>query len=157
MQTAYAGTSDSIQFMHGAVYISVLLSFLCSRCFMYVSADQQVNRPLNCSNSRIRTSAIIVVSLLCMLPYYNCEMSRSSSPSGAANAAATSPASDLITPKISAKFHDKNDYPVQVVVTKQYLRRQKLLTNEIDPVPDPMIPEYQDKPDKALDYLDGFS
>ena len=60
-----------------------------------------------------------------------------------------------ITPKISANLHDENDYPAWVIEAKRQLRRQKLLAlvegTEIKP--DPVTTEWQDKSDKALDYL----
>ena len=70
----------------------------------------------------------------------------------------TTPISDIstilkITPRISSKLHDENDYPAWVVEASRQLRRQKLLTIVTDPVPSTITPEYQDKSDKALDYL----
>ena len=60
-----------------------------------------------------------------------------------------------ITPRISSKLHDENDYPAWVVEATRQLRRQKLLgvVDATEPTPNPMTPEYQDKSDKALDYL----
>lgn len=58
-----------------------------------------------------------------------------------------------IIPRISSKLHNENDYPAWVVEASQQLRWQKLLDIVMDSIPSAIAPRYQDKSDKALDYL----
>lgn len=60
-----------------------------------------------------------------------------------------------ITPRISQKLKDENDYPAWVVEAKRQLRRQKLLdlVEKRDPKPATNFSSWEDKSNKALDYL----